>query len=129
MRGVLLGLAGIILLSSACSKGGGLQSKEAVRAAIEAYLRQRPNVVLGNMTLEVDEVTFRGEIAEAQAKFRSKQSPDLIVGVRYELRRTGSQWQVTSSSPISGMGMSPHGGAATRAPVAEPGKLAPRSSH
>ena len=91
---------------------GASQSKSAVRAAIEAYLRQRPNLVLSNMTLDVQEVKFHGDTAEAEVKFESKESPDLAVKVHYVLQKSGDHWVVRSSSPASGMGGGAHSSAA-----------------
>lgn len=79
--------------------------------------------MLVNMTLEVQDVKFTGDTAQADIQFRSKQSPNLVVAVRYMLRRVGDRWQVESSAPVSGMGASPHGG--TPAPTETPLK----SSH
>jgi hypothetical protein len=122
---------------SGCSKADGPESKAAIQAAIEAHLQQRQNVMLTNMTLEVQDVKFSGETAEAQVNFRSKQAADLVVGVRYVLRRSGDTWKVESTSPTSGMGASPHGdmgaspdgegSGATPAPPAD--TPAPQSSH
>jgi hypothetical protein len=124
MRFLSICLLGLLLLVVGCSRTAETQSKAAIQAAIEAHLQQRQNLVLANMTLEVQDVKFAGDKAEAEVKFRSKQSPNLSVGVRYLLRRAGDRWQVESSSPSSGMGASPHGGAgppAPPAPTAEPG--------
>ena len=128
---------GLALLLSGCTKAGGPEPRAAIQTAIEAHLQQRQNVMLTNMTLEVQEVKFSGETAEAQVNFRSKQAPELVVGVRYVLRRTGDTWKVESSSPTSGMGASPHegmgtsphgeGGGATAPPGAD--SPAPQSSH
>jgi hypothetical protein len=114
----------LLLLVVGCSRTAETQPKAAIQAAIEAHLQQRQNLVLANMTLEVQDVKFAGDKAEAEVKFRSKQSPNLSVGVRYLLRRAGDRWQVESSSPSSGMGASPHAGAvapASPAPPVEPG--------
>jgi hypothetical protein len=69
--------------------------------------------MMANLNLEVGEVKFSGDSAEAETKFRSKQSPDLAVGVHYKLKLAGDHWQVESSAPSGGMGGSPHGGAAS----------------
>jgi hypothetical protein len=104
-------LLGLALLASGCSKSGGTQSKEAVQAGIERYLQKQSQIALNNMTLEVQDVKFQDDRAEANVKFRSKQAPQLAVGVHYVLHRTGDQWEVQSSSAASGMGGNPHGGA------------------
>ena len=133
MRFLVACLAGSILLASGCNKAGSDNPKAAIQAAIEAHLKQRPNLMLTNMTLEVQDVKVTGDTAEAEVKFRSKQSTDLVVGVRYTLKRAGGGWQVESSSPTGGMGTSPHGGAGapapTPAPTAVPADTPLKSSH
>jgi hypothetical protein len=129
MRSVLIGLLNLALVGSGCSRSGGTQSKEAVQAAIERYLQKQSNIALNNMTLEVQEVKYQGDRAEAEVKFRSKQAPDLAVGVHYVLRRAGEQWEVQSSSAASGMGGNPHAGAAGQAPPPPPSGPALQPSH
>ena len=124
---VILGLAG----STACRRSSELQSKAAVQEAIEEHLRQQPNVVFQNMTMEVGDVAFRGDTAEAQVKFRSKEAPNLAVGVQYKLRRSGNGWKVESTSSASMGGTAPHGGVAGSmpSPSANPTDIAPQPSH
>ena len=125
---VVLALA-LLISAAGCGNPGKLQSKEAVQKAIESYLAQRQNLVLANMNLEVAAVKFAGETAEAEVKFRSKQSANMVVGVHYKLKRAGDQWQVESSTPTSGMGVSPHGGSAPTAPAHSPSETPLQSSH
>jgi len=127
MRFLSICLLGLLVFVGGCSKTGGLQSKAAVQTAIEAHLQQRPNLMLANMTLEVQDVKFTGDTAQADVQFRSKQSPNLVVGVRYMLRRAGDRWQVESSAPSGGMGAPPHGGAPAPAPA--PAETPLKSSH
>ncbi len=113
-----VGLAGLLVLalvgSIACSRG--VHSKTAVETAIEEHLRQQRSVASHNMTLEVGEVTFEGDTAVAEVKFRSKQAPSMVVGVQYRLRRVGKGWQVEASSATSMPGTSPHGDPTTSMP-------------
>jgi hypothetical protein len=111
---VVLGLAG----SAACHRLSGVYSKAAVQEAIEEHLKQQANVVLQNMTVEVGDVAFRGDTAEAQVKFRSKQAPNLAVGVQYKLRRSGDGWKMESTSGATMPGTAPPGN--TAAPTAPP---------
>jgi hypothetical protein len=98
----------LALVFTGCNRGN---SKAAIQAAIDAHLKQRPGLTLSNMTTEIQEVKFDGDKATAEATFQSKQVPDLKVEVRYVLRREGDHWEVESSTPVSGMGTSPHSGA------------------
>jgi hypothetical protein len=124
---VVLGLAG----SAACHRLSGIHSKAAVQEAIEEHLKQQPNVVLQNMTVEVGEVTFNGDTAEAQVKFRSKEAPDLAVGMLYKLRRAGSRWQVESTSTATMPGTTAHGNTAgpMPPPSTNPADIGPQPSH
>jgi len=124
---VVLGLAA----SAACHRLSGIHSKAAVQEAIEEHLKQQSNVVLQNMTVEVGDVTFNGDNAEAQVKFRSKQAPNLAVGMLYKLRRAGNGWQVESTSTAAMPGTSPHGNTPAPAPLpsANPTDIAPQPSH
>jgi len=124
---LVLGLAG----SAACNRSSGVHSKAAVQEAIEEHLKQQPNVVFQNMTVEVGEVAFRGDTAEAQVKFRSKQAPNMAVGVQYKLRRSGNGWKVESTSTTSMPGTTPHGNTAgpTPSPSTNPTDMSPQPSH
>lgn len=131
MRVLIACLVGSILLTGGCNKAGSNDPKAAIQAAIEAHLKQRQNLMLTNMTLEVQDVKVTGDTAQAEVKFRSKQSTDLVVGVRYMLKRAGDAWQVESSSPTGGMGASPHAGAGMSPPVPNttPAESELKSSH
>ena len=136
MRLLLACLVGLEMILIGCSGSSRPQSKEAVQAAIEAHLAERKNVMLSNMTLEVQDVEFNADKAEADVNFRSKQASDLVVGVHYVLRRSGDTWKVESSSPPSGMGAAARGGMGANPPGEDEampppstGTPAPQSSH
>jgi hypothetical protein len=124
---VVLGLAG----SAACHRSSGANSKAAVQEAIEEHLKQRSNVVFQNMTVEVGEVTFNEDTAQAQVRFRSKQAPNLAVGVVYKLRRVDNGWQVESTSAATMPGTTPHGNTAAPmpSPSTNPHGVGPQPSH
>ena len=132
MRVLVMGLVVMVWAGfSACNWFSGVHSKAAVQEAIEEHLKQRPNVVLQNMTVEVGEVAFSGDTAEAQVKFRSKQAPNMAVGVQYKLRRAGNGWKVESASAASMPGTTPHGNTAgpTPSPSTNPTDIGPQPSH
>ena len=116
-----------VLAWSGCSHTDSLHSKEAVKAAIEAHLQQRADVLYGSTTLEVQDVKFSGDTALVQATFRSKRSSQISVGVNYTLHRAGDHWEVDRSTPAGGMGASPHGAGSTAQPSAP--APTPQSSH
>jgi hypothetical protein len=126
MRVLVLGILVLALVAStACQRFSGTHSKAAVKAAIEDHLKHQPGVAFENMTLEVENVTFHEDTAEALVKFHSKQAPSFAVDILYKLRRTGSGWQVESSSTASMPGTNPH----SDRPASLPTQLAPQPSH
>jgi hypothetical protein len=128
---MLLCLAGVALVLSNCHRPGKVPSNAAIQQAIEQHLQKlkQSNVLVNNMTVEVQDVKFEGDRANAEVKFRSKQSPDLVVGRHYVLRRVEGQWQVESSSSPGGMG-NPHGGSMSPQPSSPPAApVTPEPSH
>jgi hypothetical protein len=129
MRATLIGILAVACLTLTCSKREAA-SKAEVQEAIEAHLKQRPNLMMANMDLELQEVKFSGDTADARVQFRSKQSPSLVVGVSYKLRRVDGRWKVESTSSTSGMGGSPHGGGMPApSPAPAPTETPLQSSH
>jgi hypothetical protein len=61
-----------------------------------------------NMNMEVNDVRFTGDTADAQVRFVSTESPQAFVVIRYQLRKEGGKWQVQSTSRME-MGGNPHG--------------------
>ena len=131
MRAVMICLVVLSVAASvACHKLSGIDSKAAVQHAIEEHLKQQPNVFFQNMTVEVGDVTFSGDTATAQVKFRSKQAPNTAVGIVYRLRKTGDKWRVESTATASMPGTTPHG--STAAPMSSPSTnrgVGPQPSH
>lgn len=103
-------IVGMFFLS-ACSSGGSLKSKQAIREAIQAHLKNDPQLSLKNFNTQVESVKFSGDTADAMAKFVTKQPPHMAVKVRYQLKLEGGKWKVVSSKGVSGQGMGMHGGA------------------
>ena len=127
MRQLAIFLGVSVLIWSGCNRTDALHSKEAVKAAIEAHLQKRADVMASSLTLEVQDVKFSGDTALAQAMFHSKSSPQIAVGVNYTLRRAGDHWEVERSTPTGSMGAAPHGGGSITQPSAP--IPAPQSSH
>jgi hypothetical protein len=126
---MLLCLAGVALVLSNCNRSGKVSSNAAIQQAIEQHLQKQSSVLFNNMTVEVQDIKFEGDRANADVKFRSKQAPDLVVRRRYVLDRVGGQWQVESSSSPGGMG-NPHGGAMSPQPSTSPAApVTPQPSH
>ena len=109
MRWFLLLLLISVMVCGGCKKAPDAESKESVKKAIDAYLAQRQNLALGNMSMEVVDVKFEGDTATAEVKFTSKQSSNLAVTVHYKLQRRDNEWHVESTVPARGAGGNPHG--------------------
>ena len=132
MRVLVMGLVVVVGAGlAACHRLSGVQSKAAVQEAIEEHLKQQPKVAFQNMIVEVGDVAFNGDTAVAQVKFRSKQAPNLAVGVQYKLRRSGNGWKVESTSSANMAGTTPHGNTAGPAPSSStnPTDIGPLPSH
>lgn len=66
----------------------------AVRPAISHHVHNTPQGLFANMQLEVEDVKFQGDRAEAYVKFQSLNVTELIFRQRYVLRKSGDQWKV-----------------------------------
>ena len=125
MRSLVACILGVMTLAVAgCNR---LQSKSAVQAAIEQHLKDRPGLIMQNMTMQVESVKFTGDQAEAHVKFQSKEMPQSYVEIRYTLRRSGDHWEVESSSPMSMGG--PHGSMTVAPSGTSPAEPEPAPSH
>jgi hypothetical protein len=127
-------IAGTLLLS-ACSMAGSLKSKDVIKGAIEAHLRDNPHLSMKNFNTEIESVQFKDDTADALVKFVSKADSTSAVEVRYQLKLDGRMWKVVSSQPVGGQGMGGHGGAMGTMPPGHPavpqgqGQTAPEASH
>jgi len=90
---LVLVLAGLCV--AACQKQAP-ESKAAVEAGLRAYLAGRPGLAMDKMEMEIKDVQFKGETAEADVVFRVKDGEGEMA-MRYTLRRQGAQWVVEKS--------------------------------
>jgi len=79
----------------------------AIPPAIKNHVRNLPQGVFNNMDLEVEEVKFHGEMADAYVRFKSPNVAGLVIRQRYVLRKSGDHWQVESRQPANGAGKIP----------------------
>src|SRR6516165_7817006 len=107
----------IVLLGGACGKFG-THSKGAVEQAIQDHLNQNSHLLANSFNTKRENVSFKGDTADALVRFESKQSAKMFVEVRYGLRLQNGHWEVVSSSMMSGMGGDVHAGAEPRLPPA-----------
>jgi hypothetical protein len=105
----------VFALSEACGRFG-THSRKAVEQAIQEHLNQNTHLVASSFDTRIESVTFKGDAAQALVRFQSKQSATLFVEVRYDLRLENGQWQVVSSTPMSGQGGDSHTSSADSPP-------------
>jgi hypothetical protein len=79
----------------------------AIPPAIKHHVRTLPQGVFSNMDLEVEEIKFHGDKADAFVRFQSPNVTGLVIRQRYVLRKVGEQWQVESRQPANGAGKAP----------------------
>jgi hypothetical protein len=84
-----------------------LSATLAIQPVIKNHVRNLPQGVFHNMDLEVEEVKFHGDTAEAYVKFQSPNVAELVIRQRYVLRKSGDHWQVESRQPANGGGKAP----------------------
>jgi hypothetical protein len=96
-------------LLPACKKN--IQTNEAIREGVIKHLANKKGLSLGSMDIEVSNVTFRENEADAIVSFKPK-GGDAASGMqmRYTLERKGNEWVVKSRadsgahSAMPGMG-------------------------
>jgi hypothetical protein len=81
-----------------------LSATMSIVPVIRQHVRTLPQGVFHNMDLEVEEVKFHGETADAYVRFQSPNVTELVIRQRYALRKSGSQWLVESRQPANGGG-------------------------
>jgi len=84
-----------------------LSAALAVSPAIQNHVRNLPQGVFSNMDLQIEEVKFHGDTAEAFVRFQSPSVSELVIRQRYILRRSDEHWQVESRQPTNGEGKHP----------------------
>ncbi len=107
MRKIILSLLGA-LASLSCSSQANLNSKDAVKKAVLDYLSTRKGLDLNMSAMELDvgDVSFRTNEADATVSFRPKGSQTSAMTMNYTLVRDGDRWKV---KPRAEGGANPHG--------------------
>jgi hypothetical protein len=101
-------LLALTLMLAACAKD--INNKEAVQAAVMERLTKVSGLNVAGMDVEVSNVTFSGNNAEAQVAFKPKGSTETMLKMSYKLEKSGEAWKVVSSSGGMGGGMGGMGG-------------------
>ena len=109
----LLALSLLLIAVTGCSRQAPANDRADVEKAIQDYVNSRPILSPTAMSMEVQQVTFQGDQAEATVLFHGREDPQSSVSLRYVLKRTGSRtWLVerdktkgvTSATPRAGGG-------------------------
>ena len=87
---------------------------------IKNHVQTLPQGVFNNMDLEVEEVNFHGDTAEACVRFRSPNVTELVIRQRYVLRKSGDHWEVESPQPANGTSEAPPHSLPTARPTLRP---------
>jgi len=84
-----------------CQKN--IQTNDAVRQGVLAYLSQNKNLSLSSMDIEITQVSFRDKEADAVVLFKPK-GGDASSGMsmRYTLEKQGSAWVVKKKTDSGG---------------------------
>lgn len=101
-----------VLFLFGCAKD--INNKDAVKEAVLKRLASVSGLNMSGMEVDVTNVSFQGNQADAQVAFRAKGSTDSMLNMSYKLERKGDEWTVKSSS--GGMG----GGGGTNLPPGHP---------
>jgi hypothetical protein len=110
-----------------CKKN--IQNKEAVKQAVLEHLSKRSDLQVGQMDIDVTNVAFRENEADATISFKPKGVEGGGMEMTYALERKGNIWTVKPKAASSGMGhgmVSPEPGPAPGAmPPGHPPAAAP----
>jgi hypothetical protein len=120
VRNTLITLAVLSLATLAgCKKN--IQNKDAVKQAVLEHLSKRSDLQVGQMEVEVTNVTFRENEADAVISFKPKGVEGGGMEMRYALERKGSVWAVKAKADSGGAGH----GAVTPEPAGGAGAMPP----
>jgi hypothetical protein len=100
------------------STAQNLSATMSIVPVIKEHVRTLPQGVFSSMDLEVEQVKFYGETADAYVRFKSPNVTELVIRQRYALRKSGNQWLVESRKPANGGAkLLPEALQSTRAPT------------
>jgi hypothetical protein len=95
----------LLLALTACHHA---PNQDAVRQGVLDYLAGKKNLSMGGMNVDVANVTFNGDKAEASVNFTPKNGPaGSNMTMRYTLEQKDGKWVVTGKADS---GSNPHGG-------------------
>jgi hypothetical protein len=104
MRALVALGVGAALLLAGCARRSQQNSQADVEKAIQQYIAAKPGLGGGGMLIDVQQVKFDGDKAEADVRFQAKSNPAASMTRHYTLKRTGPNTWVVESGKSAGMG-------------------------
>ncbi len=103
----LLALCLLLTVVTGCSRPAPVNDRADVEKAIQDYVNSRPILSPSAMSMEVEQVSFQGDQAEATVLFHGREEVQSSVALRYVLKRTGSRTWVVEPDKTRGITSAP----------------------
>jgi hypothetical protein len=114
---LIVALTAAAFLTAACSRAP--ENKEAIRQGVMDHLQRNTGLDMNAMTVDVTDVKYRGNEADATVSFKPKNMPGQGMSMRYTLAQKDGKWTVQGKA--GGGGGEVHPGAGTPGGGAAPG--------
>jgi hypothetical protein len=103
VRRITLILFAVALSLAGCKKN--IETTEAVKGGIVKHLSQNKGLSMTGMDIDVTNVTYKGDEAEATVSFKPK-GGDAAAGMvmRYSLKNAGNVWEVVKKADSGAAG-------------------------
>ena len=103
----LLALCLLLTVVTGCARQAPVNDRADVEKAIQDYVNSRPILSPSAMSMEVEQVSFQGDQAEATVLFHGREQVQSGVALRYVLKRTGSRTWVVEPDKTRGITSAP----------------------
>ena len=113
-RGLLFVICAALLIAG-CKRAP--ENKDAVKQAVVEHLKKNAALEVSQLDIEVADVQFSGNEANAKVSIKPKSAPDQGMTMPYTLDRKGDRWEVRPRSTSGHGAMGGMGGGAGSAPV------------
>ena len=106
----LLALCLMLATAAGCSRQAPVNNAADVEKAVQDYVHSRPGLSGTAISIEVRQVTFHDDRAEATVLFHSREDPQSSVALRYVLKRAATRTWVVEREKTRGISSVPPGG-------------------
>ncbi len=103
----LVALCLLLTVVTGCSQQAPVNDRADVEKAIQDYVNSRPILSPTAMSMEIQQVTFRDDQAEATVLFHGREDPQSSVSLRYVLKRAGSRTWLVERDKTKGVTSAP----------------------